>query len=88
MFSQETADRPSAVTIRPCRAEDLRLVAQFTAEWEAEHTTTGYSAETAADLRVKLGPYFLLALWGEEVVGFVVASLHEAAHDEMAIFAA
>ena len=88
MFSQENADRPSSVTIRPCQEEDLGLVAHFTAEWEAEHITTGYRAETAADLRVKLGPYFLLALWGEEVVGFVVASLHEAAPDEMAIFAA
>jgi len=88
MFSQEKADRPSSVTIRPCQEEDLGLVVHFTAEWEAEHITTGYRAETAADLRVKLGPYFLLALWGEEVVGFVVASLHEAAPDEMAIFAA
>jgi hypothetical protein len=62
MLSQENADQPSAVTIRPCQEEDLELAAQFTAEWEAEHITTGYRAETVADLRVKLGPYFLLAL--------------------------
>ena len=88
MLSQENADQPSAVTIRPCHEEDLELVAHFTGEWEAEHITTGYRAETVADLRVKLGPYFLLALWDEEVVGFVVASLYEAAPGEMAIFAA
>ena len=87
MLSQENAEQPSAVTIRPCREEDLGLVAHFTAEWEAEHLTTGYRAEDAADLRVRLGPYLLLALWGEEVVGFVVASLHEAAPGEMSIFA-
>ena len=69
MFSQENADRPSAVTIRPCQEEDLGLVTHFTAEWEAEHTNTGYRAETAADLRARLGPFFLLARWGKEVVG-------------------
>jgi GNAT superfamily N-acetyltransferase len=88
MFSQENADQPSSLTIRPCREEDLGLVAQFTAQWEAEHITTGYRAEAAADLRAKLGPFFLLALWDGEVVGFVVASLQEAAPAEMAIFTA
>ena len=41
-----------------------------------------------ADLRARLGPFFLLALWGKEVIGFVAASLHEAAPGEMAIFRA
>src|SRR5262249_18045114 len=88
MLSQENAEQPSAVTIRPCREEDLGLVAHFTDEWEAEHITPGYSAESAADLSARLGPFFLLALWDGEVVGFVAASLHEAAPGEMAIFAA
>ncbi len=86
MLSQENADQPSALTIRPCREEDLGLVSQFTAQWEAEHITTGYRAEAAADLRAKLGPFFLLALWDGEVVGFVAASLLEAVPAEMAIF--
>jgi GNAT superfamily N-acetyltransferase len=88
MLSQENAYQPSAATIRPCREGDLQLVAHFTAEWEAEDITTGYGAEDAADLRARLGPFFLLALWDEEVVGFVTASLYEAAPGEIAIFAA
>jgi len=86
MFSNEPVDQRFSLTIRPCRDEELQRVAQLTAQWEVEQITIGYGADDAEYLRRKLGPFFLLALDSEEIIGFVTASLHEANPGEMAIF--
>ncbi len=85
MIFHEQQHQTSFLTIRPCREEEVFLVAALASQWEREQITTGFRADDPEVLRTKLGPFFLLALRGDEVIGFVIASQQEAAPGEMAV---
>jgi ribosomal protein S18 acetylase RimI-like enzyme len=77
------------IHIRTCSDEDLGAVAGLYRQWEAEGITWGLTAETAADLRANLGPFFLVAERGGEIVGFVAGRLRHAGAgppDNLAVF--
>jgi GNAT superfamily N-acetyltransferase len=64
-------------------------VAGLYRQWEAEGITWGLTAETVADLRAKLNPFFLVAELGGEIVGFVagrVRRAYAAPPDNLAVF--
>ncbi|GCE14989.1 hypothetical protein KTT_48480 [Tengunoibacter tsumagoiensis] len=86
MFSNESVNQMVSLTIRPCREEDLQHVVTLSSHWEEEQITTGYGADDADYFRGKISPFFLLALDGETIVGFLTASLHEASPGEIALF--
>jgi GNAT superfamily N-acetyltransferase len=86
MIFHEQQHQTPFLTIRPCREEEVSLVATLAFQWEREQITTGFRADDPEVLRTKLGPFFLLALRDDEVIGFVIASQQEAVPGEMAVF--
>ena len=57
--------------------------------WEAEGFSWGLTAETAEELRARLGPFFLVAERGGEIVGFVAGRVRRASAappDDLAVF--
>ena len=80
---------PAEVHIRLCRDADLAAVAGLYRRWEAEGVTWGLTAETAEALRARLGPFFLVAERGGEIVGFAAGRVRRAGAappDNLAVF--
>jgi GNAT superfamily N-acetyltransferase len=78
-----------AIHIRRAQEEDLGTVAALYRRWEAEGITWGLTAESAENLRTKLGPFFLVAERGGQIVGFVAGQVHQASAappDNLAVF--
>ena len=62
------------VEVRACVPADLPAVECLQRAWEAEGVTRGFVAAGAADLRGRLGPYFLVAEFDDGIAGFVCGS--------------
>ena len=80
---------PAEIHIRLCQDGDLDAVAGLYRRWEAEGITWGLTTETVEDLRARLGPFFLVAERGGEIVGFVAGRVRLASAappDNLAIF--
>lgn len=61
-------------SIRPAADEDIPMVAALSRDWEQEGVTIGQRADTPAELAAKLGPWFLVACRGQNIIGFVTAA--------------
>jgi len=59
------------ITLRPCTARDIDAVLDLQKAWTHEGITHGYQAATRELLATAVGPYFVVADRGGELVGFV-----------------
>ena len=71
---------PTEIHIRLCHIADLDAVAGLYRQWEAKGITWGLTAETVEDLRARLGPFFLVAERGGEIVGFIAGRARRVRH--------
>ena len=60
----------SETIIRRALADDLQMVETLQRRWEAEGITRGFEAADAGLLRLRLGPYFLVAEQAGRIAGF------------------
>ena len=72
--------------IRDTVHADVARVHALCAAWEGEAITYGMVTTPAETLEAQLGPYFLVAEEGGEIVGYVTGSVH--ASDGMAVIPA
>ena len=61
------------VEYRRATEEDLEQVAILYGQWEREGPTRGLIADTSEDLRIRMGPYFLVAYLNDRIIGFSIA---------------
>lgn len=71
--------------IRPAAEQDVPVIAALSRDWQQEGVTIGYRADTPAELGVKLGPWFLVACQGEDIIGFVTAAERDLAPGEWVV---
>ena len=64
----------SETIIRRALADDLQMVETLQRRWEAEGITRGFEAADAGLLRLRLGPYFLVAEQAGRIAGFGTGS--------------
>jgi len=64
--------------IRECRSEDIEVIYNLQKAWAKEDITFGFNPADKGYLVKKLGKYFLVAEYGQEVIGFVYGTIHEA----------
>ena len=62
--------------IRPVTARDIDNVHRLGVEWAEEDITYGQVATAKQTIADNLGPYFLVATEGDELVGYIWGSVH------------
>ena len=62
--------------IRVCRPEDVELVHRLDLEWEAEGVTYGFGPSSPNEIKGALGPYLLVAVVADEIIGYSRAEVH------------
>lgn len=63
------------VLVRRCEETDLAAVAQLQAALAAEEALYGFEADSIDELRLRLGPLFLVACSASQLVGYVFGTI-------------
>ena len=56
--------------IRECEPGDLEAVHQLDLDWESEGVTYGFGPSSPDEIRDALGPYLLVAVVDDEIIGY------------------
>ena len=62
--------------IRECEPEDVDAVHQLDLDWEAEGVTYGFGPSSLDEIREALGPYLLVAVVADELIGYSRGAVH------------
>ncbi|MCY3712673.1 MAG: GNAT family N-acetyltransferase [Gemmatimonadetes bacterium] len=64
------------LVIRECEPEDVEGVHQLDLDWESEGVTYGFGPSSSDEIREALGPYLLVAVAEDEVIGYSRGEVH------------
>ena len=64
--------------IRQAAESDLQAISRLQQGWLEERSVYGFTPESVEQIRAALGPYFMVAEAGGEVVGFISGSVRSA----------
>ena len=64
------------LTIRECEPEDVEAVHQLDLDWESEGVTYGFGPSSPEEIREALGPYLLVAVVDDEIIGYSRGEVH------------
>ena len=62
--------------IRDCEPNDVDAVHQLDLDWEAEEVTYGFGPSSPDEIREALGPYLLVAVVADEIIGYSRGAVH------------
>ena len=64
------------LVIRECKPEDVEMVHRLDLAWEAEGVTYGFGPSSSNEIKEALGPYLLVAVVADEIIGYSRAEVH------------
>ena len=62
--------------IRECEPGDVGAVHQLDLDWESEGVTYGFGPSSPEEIRDALGPYLLVAVADDEIIGYSRGEVH------------